>query len=72
LAKEDLLQFSGTVLEVLPNTTYKVKVDDQEHVVLAHLSGRMKKNKIRCLQGDKVDVEASVYDLTKGRIIYRK
>lgn len=72
MAKEDLLQFSGTVLEVLPNTTYKVKVDDQEHVVLAHLSGRMKKNKIRCLQGDKVDVEASVYDLTKGRIIYRK
>jgi translation initiation factor IF-1 len=72
LAKEDLVQVSGTVEEVLPNTTYRVKVEEAEHRILAHLSGRMKKNRIRCLVGDKVDVETSAYDLSKGRIIYRK
>jgi translation initiation factor IF-1 len=72
LAKEDLLEFSGVIQEVLPNTTYRVELDNQEHTLLAHLSGRMKKNKIRCLVGDKVDIEVSAYDLTKGRIIYRK
>jgi len=72
LAKEDLVEVSGTVEEVLPNTQYRVKVDDQDHRILAHLSGRMKKNRIRCLVGDKVDLEVSAYDLSKGRIIYRK
>lgn len=72
MAKEDLLEFSGVIQEVLPNTTYRVELDNQEHTLLAHLSGRMKKNKIRCLVGDKVDIEVSAYDLTKGRIIYRK
>ena len=72
MAKEDLVEVSGTVEEVLPNTQYRVKVDNQDHNTLAHLSGRMKKNRIRCLVGDKVDLEVSAYDLTKGRIIYRK
>ena len=72
MAKEDLVEVSGTVEEVLPNTQYRVKVDDQDHRILAHLSGRMKKNRIRCLVGDKVDSEVSAYDLSKGRIIYRK
>lgn len=72
MAKEDLVEVSGTVEEVLPNTQYRVKVDNQDHNILAHLSGRMKKNRIRCLVGDKVDLEVSAYDLTKGRIIYRK
>jgi len=72
LAKEDLLQFPGIVEEVLPNTTYRVELENKEHKVLAHLSGRMKKNRIRCLVGDKVDVEVSVYDLSKGRIVYRR
>lgn len=72
MAKEDLVEVSGTVQEVLPNTQYRVKIDNQDHNILAHLSGRMKKNRIRCLVGDKVDLEVSAYDLTKGRIIYRK
>jgi translation initiation factor IF-1 len=72
LAKEELVEVSGTVQEVLPNTQYRVKIDNQDHNILAHLSGRMKKNRIRCLVGDKVDLEVSAYDLTKGRIIYRK
>lgn len=72
MAKEELVEVSGTVQEVLPNTQYRVKIDNQDHNILAHLSGRMKKNRIRCLVGDKVDLEVSAYDLTKGRIIYRK
>jgi len=72
MAKEDLLEVSGKVVEVLPNTTYRVKVDEYEHVILAHLSGRMRKNKIRCIVGDDVDVEVTVYDLSKGRIVFRR
>ena len=72
MAKEELLQFPGIVQDVLPNTTYRVALEDQDHTVLAHLSGKMKKNKIRCLVGDKVDLEVSAYDLSKGRIVYRK
>lgn len=72
MAKEDLLEVSGKVVEVLPNTMYRVKIDEHEHTVLAHLSGKMRKNKIRCLVGDVVNVEVTVYDLSKGRIVYRK
>jgi translation initiation factor IF-1 len=72
MAKEDLIKFPGIVTEVLPNTTYKVKLDDNGHELLAHLSGRMRQNKIRVLAGDSVEVEVTVYDLTKGRIVYRK
>ncbi len=70
MPKEESLQMEGTVIETLPNTSFRVRLDNG-HVVLAHISGRMRKNYIRILTGDKVMVELTPYDLTKGRIIYR-
>jgi translation initiation factor IF-1 len=70
MAKEDLIEFSGTVTEVLPNAMFRVKLEN-EHEILAHTSGRMRKNRIRVLAGDKVTVEMTPYDLSKGRITYR-
>jgi translation initiation factor IF-1 len=70
MPKEESLQMEGTVIETLPNTSFRVRLDNG-HVVLAHISGRMRKNYIRILTGDKVTVELTPYDLTKGRIIYR-
>ncbi|MFO1242848.1 MAG: translation initiation factor IF-1 [Rickettsiales bacterium] len=70
MAKEELLEFDGEVIEVLPNTMFKVKLAN-EHIVLAHTSGKMRKNRIRVLAGDKVKVEMTPYDLTKGRITFR-
>jgi translation initiation factor IF-1 len=70
MAKEDLIEFTGTVTEVLPNAMFRVKLEN-EHDVLAHTSGRMRRNRIRVLAGDKVTVEMTPYDLSKGRITYR-
>jgi translation initiation factor IF-1 len=70
MAKEDLIEFSGTVVEVLPNAMFRVKLEN-EHEILAHTSGRMRKNRIRVLAGDKVTIEMTPYDLTRGRITYR-
>jgi translation initiation factor IF-1 len=70
MAKEELLEFPGTVVELLPNATFRVKLD-QGHEIVAHTAGRMRKNRIRVLAGDKVQVEMTPYDLTKGRITYR-
>ena len=70
MAKEDLIEFGGTVTEVLPNAMFRVKLDN-DHQVLAHTSGKMRKNRIRVLTGDEVLVELTPYDLTKGRITYR-
>ncbi len=70
MAKEDLMEFSGEVIEVLPGAKFRVKLEN-DHVVLAHTSGRMKKNRIRVLLGDKVNVEMTTYDFTKGRITFR-
>lgn len=70
MAKEDLLEFEGRVEEVLPNAMFRVKLDN-DHVVIAHSSGRMRKNRIRVLEGDRVTVEMTPYDLTKGRISFR-
>jgi translation initiation factor IF-1 len=70
MAKEDLIEFSGTVTEVLPNAMFRVKLEN-EHDILAHTSGRMRKNRIRVLAGDKVTVEMTPYDLSRGRITYR-
>ncbi len=70
MAKEDLIEFSGTVVEVLPNAMFRVKLEN-EHDILAHTSGRMRKNRIRVLAGDKVTVEMTPYDLARGRITYR-
>jgi translation initiation factor IF-1 len=70
MAKEDLIEFSGTVMELLPNAMFRVKLDN-DHEVLAHTSGKMRKNRIRVLAGDRVNVEMTPYDLTKGRITFR-
>jgi translation initiation factor IF-1 len=70
MAKEELLEFPGVVLELLPNAMFRVKLEN-EHEVLAHTSGKMRKNRIRVLAGDKVMVEMTPYDLTKGRITFR-
>jgi translation initiation factor IF-1 len=70
VAKEDLIEFEGTVLELLPDARFRVKLDNG-HETLAYSSGRMKKNRIRILAGDRVTVEMTPYDLTKGRINFR-
>ncbi len=71
MAKEDVLEFSGTVTELLPNAMFRVKLDN-EHEILAHTAGKMRKHRIRILAGDKVTLEMSPYDLTKGRINFRE
>lgn len=70
MPKEELIEFPGTVVDLLPNAMFKVKLDN-DHIVLAHTSGKMRKNRIRVLAGDKVLVEMTPYDLTKGRITFR-
>ncbi len=69
--KEELIALAGVVIDQQPNAYFKVKVNDSDHIVLATISGRMRRNRIRILMGDRVDVELSPYDLTKGRITYR-
>ena len=71
MPKEEALQLDGVVTETLPNTTFRVKLDNG-HIVTAHISGKMRKNYIRILTGDRVTVELTPYDLTKGRITYRE
>jgi translation initiation factor IF-1 len=70
MTKEELLEFPGVVTELLPNATFRVKLEN-DHEIIAHTAGRMRKNRIRVLAGDKVLVEMTPYDLTKGRITYR-
>ena len=70
MAKEDAIQMEGRVVETLPNTTFRVQLQNG-HVVTAHISAKMRKNYIRILTGDSVTVEMTPYDLTKGRIVYR-
>ena len=70
MAKEDNLEFEGEVIETLPNTTFKVKLEN-DHEIIAHTAGKMRKNRIRVLAGDQVTVEMTPYDLTTGRITYR-
>ena len=70
MAKEDNIELEGLVVETLPNTKFKVKLEN-DHIITAHISGKMRKNYIRILTGDKVKVERSPYDLTKGRITFR-
>ena len=69
-AQEDVILVEGVVIEALPNLNVKVELDNG-HTVLAHLAGRMRRNRIRVLIGDKVQVEVSAYDLNRGRIVYR-
>ena len=70
MSKEDNIEMQGVVLETLPNTTFRVKLENG-HVVMAYISGKMRKNYIRILTGDKVTVQMTPYDLTKGRIVFR-
>lgn len=70
MAKEDCIELEGVVIETLPNTMFRVELENT-HVVTAHISGKMRKNYIRILTGDKVVVEMTPYDLTKGRIKFR-
>lgn len=70
MAKEESIQMPGTVIETLPNTMFRVKLENG-HVIIAHISGKMRKNYIRILTGDAVMVELTPYDLTKGRITFR-
>ena len=70
MAKEDAIQMEGRVVETLPNTTFRVQLQNG-HVVTAHISGKMRKNYIRILTGDRVTVELTPYDLSKGRITFR-
>jgi translation initiation factor IF-1 len=72
MAKEETINMEGRVEEVLPATMFRIKLDNIEALVLAHLSGRMRKNNIKVLLGDRVEMEFSPYDLTKGRITRRK
>ena len=72
MAKEDIINMEGRVEEVLPAAMFRVKIDSINNMVLAHLSGRMRKNNIKVLLGDRVEMEFSPYDLTKGRITRRK
>ena len=69
--KEELIEMMGVVVDKQPNAFFKVQLNDSEHMVLATISGRMRRNRIRILMGDRVDIELSPYDLTKGRITYR-
>ena len=71
MPKEEHIEMSGTVNDTMPNTTFKVELENG-HVVTAHISGRMRKHYIRIITGDKVRVELTPYDLSKGRIIYRE
>jgi translation initiation factor IF-1 len=70
MSKEDVIELEGTVIEALPNTVFKVELQNK-HVILAHVSGKLRMNFIRIVPGDKVTVEMSPYDLTKGRITWR-
>lgn len=70
MAKDENIQMEGVVLETLPNTMFRVKLEN-DHVITAHISGKMRKNYIRILTGDKVTVEMTPYDLSKGRIVFR-
>lgn len=71
VTKQEPIQFQGIVTETLPNTTFRVTLDNG-HVVMAHISGKMRKHYIRILTGDRVTVELTPYDLSKGRIVYRE
>ena len=72
MAREDLIEVEAKVIEILPNTKFKVELIQNGHIVLAHVSGKIRMHNIRILPGDKVTVELSPYDLTRGRITYRR
>lgn len=71
MAKEEGIRFEGTVYEVLPNAMFRVELADNKHLIIAYIGGKMRKNDIKILCGDRVTVEMSPYDMSRGRIVYR-
>ena len=71
MAKEELIEVEGSVIEVLPNNTFRVKLENLDSEITCYTNGRLRQNKIKIILGDRVRLEMSVYDLTKGRITYR-
>ena len=71
MGKEDLIKLEGEIIDVLPNATFRIKIDDMEHIMLGVISGRMRQHNIKCLLGDRVEIECSTYDLNRGRIVRR-
>jgi len=71
LAKEDVIKMAGVVDEVLPSATFRVRLDESNQLILAYLGGKMRQHSIEILTGDRVEIEMSVYDLSRGRIVYR-
>lgn len=71
MAKDNLIELTGSITEVLPNSTFRVKVNNMEHQLLCYMGGKLKQHKIKIILGDNVKLEVSPYDLTKGRITYR-
>lgn len=71
MAKEDVIKMAGVVDEVLPSATFRVRLEESKQLILAYLGGKMRQHSIEILAGDRVEVEMSVYDLSRGRIVYR-
>ena len=71
MAKDDLIELTGTVTEVLPGSMYRIKLDDNNSVLTCYTGGRLKQHKIKIILGDRVKIEVSMYDLTKGRVTFR-
>jgi translation initiation factor IF-1 len=71
MAKENIVEFLGNITELLPNNMFRVKLESNDHEIIAYGSGKIRQNKIRIIVGDTVSVEVSAYDLSKGRIVYR-
>ena len=71
MSKEELLELTGAVTEVLPNSTFRVQLEGQSHIALCYMGGKLKQHKIKVILGDRVKIEISPYDLTKGRIVFR-
>lgn len=71
MSKDDLIELTGTVDEVLPGSMYRVKIDNMPNIITCYTGGKLKQHKIKIILGDKVRVEVSAYDLTKGRVTYR-
>ena len=70
-SQKEVIKLTGKIVESLPNTQFRVEIEENGHIIIAHMSGRMRRNYIRLVPGDRVEVEFTPYDLTKGRITYR-
>lgn len=71
MGKEETIVVSGTVTEVLPNTMFRIQLDETQNIITGYLSGKLRQNKIKVIMGDSVEVEISTYDLSKGRVVFR-